>query len=123
MPWILYVIGEDIVSAAGPLQTCAGNAAGSEAVVHAMREMFGDTDCKAALLVDALNVLNCVSCQAALHDILVLCPSFSTILQNTYGAPVRLVGKGEVYSTEGTTPLPRCIGSGPFDWASPHNGA
>ena len=103
MPWILYLIGEDVVSAAGPLQACAGNAAGSEAVVHVMREMLGDTDCKAAFLVDALNAFNCVSCQAALHDILVLCPSFSTILHNTYSAPVCLVGEGEVYSTEGTT--------------------
>ena len=34
-----------------------------------------------------------------------LCPSFSLILQNTYGAPVRLfvVGEGEIPSTEGTT--------------------
>ena len=102
---ILYVIGEDVVSAAGPLQACAGHAAGSEAAVHAMREMFGNTDCEAALLVDASNAFNCVNCQAALHNISVLCPSFSTILQNTYGAPVCLfvVGEGEIPSTEGTT--------------------
>jgi len=35
----------------------------------------------------------------------VLCPSFSTILHNTYSAPVRLfiVGEGEIPSLEGTT--------------------
>ena len=64
---ILYVIGGDVVSAAGPLQACAGHAVGSEAAVQAMREMFEDTDFEAALFVDASNVFNCVNCQAALH--------------------------------------------------------
>jgi len=41
----------------------------------------------------------------ALHIISKFCPSFSTILQNTYHAPVRLfvVGEGEISFTEGTT--------------------
>ena len=94
-----------VVSAAGPLQTCAGHAAGSEAAVHAMKEMFGDNECEAAILVDASNAFNCINRQAALHNISMLCPSFSLILQNTYGAPVHLfvVGEGEIPSTEGTT--------------------
>ena len=102
---ILFVIGDDIVSAAGPLQTCAGHAAGSEAAVHAMKEMFGDSECEAALFVDASNAFNRINRQAALHNISMLCPSFSLILQNTYGAPVCLfvVGEGEIPSTEGTT--------------------
>ena len=60
---------------------------------------------EAALLVDASNAFNCVNRQAALHNISVLCPSFATVLHNTYGAPVRLfvVGEGEIQSTEGTT--------------------
>jgi len=61
---ILFVIGEDIVSAAGPLQTCAGHAAGSEAAVHAMKELFDDNECEAAFLVDASNAFNCINCQA-----------------------------------------------------------
>ena len=67
--------------------------------------MFGDNECEAALLVDASNTFNCINRQAALHNISMLCPSFSLILQNTYGAPVRLfvVGEGEIPSTEGTT--------------------
>ena len=101
----LFVIGEDVVSAAGPLQTCAGHAAGSEAAVHTMKELFDKNECEAALLVDASNAFNCINRQAALHNISVLCPSFSTILHNTYGAPVRLfiVGEGEIPSLEGTT--------------------
>jgi len=70
-----------------------------------MREMFKGDKFEAAPLVDASNAFNCVNRQAALNNISVLCPSFSTILNNTYGAPVRLfvVGKGEIPSTKGTT--------------------
>ena len=102
---ILHVIGDDIQLAAGALQTCAGHNAGSEAAIHAMKSIFDDDDTQAALLVDATNAFNLVNRQAALHNISVLCPSFSTILKNTYGAPIRLfiTGESELSSTEGTT--------------------
>ena len=60
---------------------------------------------KAILLVDATNAFNVMNRQAALHNIQVLCPSISTVLNNTYRAPVRLfvMGEGEIESTEGTT--------------------
>ena len=43
--------------------------------------------------------------QAALHNIQVICPVISTILNNTYKAPVRMfvAGGGEIASREGTT--------------------
>ena len=102
---ILFSVGEDVMAAAGPLQTCAGHAAGSEAAIHAMRDLFLTTDCEAALLVDATNAFNSINREAALHNISILCPALSTVLCNTYGAPVRLfvVGEGELLSTEGTT--------------------
>ena len=37
---ILFSVGEDVMAAAGRLQTCAGHAAGSEAAIHAMRDLF-----------------------------------------------------------------------------------
>ena len=36
-------------------------------------------DTEAVLLVDADNAFNRIKCQAALHNINILCPSFSTI--------------------------------------------
>ena len=42
----------DILEAAGSFQLCAGQNAGNEAVVHAMREIFGDSSTEALLLVD-----------------------------------------------------------------------
>jgi len=99
---ILYIIGNDIQLAAGALQTCAGQDAGAEAAIHAMKNLFEKEDTEAVLLVDADNAFNRINCPAALHNI---CPSFSIILRNTYGAPIRLfiTGEGELSSTEGTT--------------------
>ena len=37
---ILYCIGDDVAEAAGPLQVCAGQVAGCEAAIHAMRDLF-----------------------------------------------------------------------------------
>ena len=51
-------IREDIIEAAGPLQTCAGLKSGIEASVHAMRKIFEKDDTEAVLLVDAENAFN-----------------------------------------------------------------
>ena len=84
---------------------CAGHDAGCEAAIHTMRVIFEDEITHAALLVDATYVFNFVNHQAALHNMSVWCPSFSTILKNTYGAPIHLfiTSEGELASTEGTT--------------------
>ena len=102
---ILYCIGDDIAEAAGPLQVCAGQVAGCEAAIHAMRDLFCDDRAEAALLVDASNAFNSVNRQAALHNISILCPALSMVLHNTYGAPTHLfvTGQGEISSREGTT--------------------
>ena len=52
---ILATIGDDIQEAAGALQVCAGHQAGSEAAVHAMRNVFDDASSEAVLLLDASN--------------------------------------------------------------------
>jgi len=105
---VLCATRDDIVSAAGPLQTCAGHEVSSEAAAHAMKKLFGAVTGEVALPVDASNAFNCINRQAVLHNISKLYPSFSTILQNTYRAPVHLfvVGEGEISSTKGTTPFP-----------------
>ena len=84
---ILKTIGDDIQSAAGPLQACAGHEAGCEAAIHAMKEIYSRDDTEAILLVDATNAFNVINRQAALRNIHVLCPAISTALNNTYRAP------------------------------------
>ena len=77
-------IREDIIKAAGPLQTCAGLKAGIEATVHAMRTIYEDNGTEGILLVDAENAFNQLNRRAALHNIKQLCPNFYRYLSNTY---------------------------------------
>ena len=41
---ILTVVKQDIETVAGNIQLCAGQKAGAEAAIHAMRFMFNDSD-------------------------------------------------------------------------------
>ena len=50
---ILKVIRSDILVAAGSIQLCAGQTAGTEAAVHGMNQAFQANETEAVLLVDA----------------------------------------------------------------------
>ena len=65
---ILSVVKFDILEAAGSFQLCAGQDAGNEAAVHAMREVFSDSSTEAMLLVDASNAFNNLNRQVTLHN-------------------------------------------------------
>ena len=47
-----------VQKAVGNLQVCAGQHAGAEAAIHAMRKLYDDKECEAVLLVDASNAFN-----------------------------------------------------------------
>ena len=101
---ILSVIRDDIQAAAGSLQLCAGQLSGCEAAVHSMRQLYTSPDVEAVILVDTSNAFNSLNWQAALFNIHHLCPSFSTVLINTYRSDVNLfVGGKTLLSEEGTT--------------------
>ena len=51
-------IREDIISAVGSLQVCAGQETGCESIVHAMHEIYEDQVSEAVLLVDASNAFD-----------------------------------------------------------------
>ena len=69
-----------------------------------MQKIFASLDCEAAVLVDATNAFNSLNRQAALRNIQHPCPSFSTILINTYHEDVSLyVGGSTLLSEEGAT--------------------
>ena len=89
----------------GPLQTCSGLKSGSEAAIHAMKTIFDDEESDGVILVDASNAFNSMNRMVALHNVRVICPSFSTVLINMYRAPARLFisGGGEMLSMGGTT--------------------
>ena len=102
---VLSILSNEIQDAAGPLQVCAGQEGGCEAAVHVMRQFFSEKDVEGVLLVDATNAFNSINRNASLHNIQLICPSFSQILVNTYQAPIRCIisGEGEITSSEGTT--------------------
>ena len=55
---LLGVIKDDITTAAGPLQTCAGLKSGIEASIHAMRKIFQKDSTEALLLVSTPKMLS-----------------------------------------------------------------
>ena len=102
---VTKVTKPDVIDASGSLQVCTGHKSGSEAAIHAMRELFEHDNSDAVLLIDASNAFNSLNRAAALHNIRVLCPSIATCAINTYREPARLfiVGGQELRSSEGTT--------------------
>ena len=81
---ILAIVGGDVQETSGALRLCAGQKSGCEAAVHAMRQIFDDTNAQAVLLVDASNAFNNLYRQTLLHNILLNCPSIAKVLINTY---------------------------------------
>ena len=97
---------EEIIAAAGSLQTCAGHWAGAEAAIHAMKEIFENDETDAVILIDASNAFNRMNRTTAIHNIQILCPNIAMFIVNTYRKPARLFiadGGGEIKSREGTT--------------------
>ena len=104
--YVLYSLGLLIqyLYAAGSIQLCAGQTAGTEAAVHAMNQAFQANEVEAVLLVDASNAFNSLNRQAALLNIRHLCPSLATVLINTYRQAADLYVAGTtLLSQEGTT--------------------
>ena len=108
---IMEIVKDDVRTAAGNLQVCAGHQAGGEAAIHAMRETYEQEECEAVLLVDASNAFNSINRKATLHNIKIKCPSLATYIENTYKQPANLFiinnnnsrGGEVIQSMEGTT--------------------
>ena len=101
---ILSVLRYDVMEAAGPLQLCAGQIAGIEAAIHAVRSTFECEGTQGVLLVDASNMFNALNRSTALLNIRNICPSIFTVLCNCYHATSDLFVDGlTIQSQEGTT--------------------
>ena len=101
---VMAVVKQDVLKAAGAHQLCAGQNAGCEAAVHAMKRVFQNDETDAILLVDASNAFNNINRKVALLNILQLCPAIAVILVNCYRNFSQLFVGGEIIlSQEGTT--------------------
>ena len=99
---VMSITREDVVKASSKAQMC-GRKAGSEAAIHAMKELFEME--QSVLLVDAANAFNYVNRQVLLYNISISCPTISTFVKNCYQRNARLfvIGGLELRSSEGTT--------------------
>ena len=107
---IMEVVKDDVKKAVGNLQVCAGQQAGCEAAIHAMRHIYDEPDCDAVLMVDASNAFNNINRQATIHNTKMKCPSFATYVSNLYSKPAQLFINDRdsntyetIESAEGTT--------------------
>ena len=101
---ILSVTGMAVQEVTGALQVCSGQQGGCEAAIHAMRHVFSESNTEAVLLVDATNAFNQLNQQAALQNIMRLCPEIAPAIVNTYRLNTQLFIDGEIIlSKEGTT--------------------
>ena len=102
---VMSVVKQDIVNSSCKVQMCSGQSSGSEAAIHAMRDLFEEEESKAVLLVDAANAFNSINCNIFLHNINILCPPFAKYASNCYRIPFRLfvIGGYELISSGGTT--------------------
>ena len=87
---VMKIVKLEVLEVSGSLHLCAGQPAGSEAAVHAMRNIFDADGTDAVLLIDTSNVFNALNSAAALHNSSVLCPSIAVYAINTYRLPSRL---------------------------------
>ena len=102
---IMMNVKQEVSKSVGSLQTCAGQEAGIEATIHAMREIFEDESNEGIILVDASNAFNSVNREAFLHNIKIICPPLAIFTNNCYSINARLfvIGGYELTSKEGTT--------------------
>ena len=78
---IISVIKPEIMSCAGNLQLCAGQASGCEAVVHATSDIFEEQSTDVLLLIDADNAFNSLNRKVLLHNIRYLCPTIAIYIR------------------------------------------
>ena len=102
---IVSHLKEDVIQSVGSLQVCAGQDAGCESLIHAMRTIYEDQSAEAVLLVNVSNAFNSINRNVFLHNVEVICPSIARFVKNCYSVNSRLfiIGGGEVQSVEGTT--------------------
>ena len=65
---MLSVTASFVQKATGSLQLCAGQEAGIEAAIHAIRLLSDSDDNEAVLLVDAKNAFNCLKRRIGCHQ-------------------------------------------------------
>ena len=64
--------------------------AGTEAAIHAIREISENEDTAAVLLIDTENAFNSINRKVMLHNLNFICLIITTYITNCYITPARL---------------------------------
>ena len=78
----MVVTRNQVKKSVGSLQVCAGQEAGCETAIHAMKDIFEQEETEAVLLIDAANAFNAINRKAFIHNIGIICPEISTYVIN-----------------------------------------
>ena len=87
---IMMIFKKDITDTAGPLQLSAGQEAGTEAAIHAMRDVFANEGTEAVLLIDAKNAFNSINRKVLPQHLNFICPVITKYITNCYITSARL---------------------------------
>ena len=90
----MYIVKKDVKDAAGSLQVCAVQEAGSKVAIHAIYNVYQQDETEALLLVDAHNAFNSIKRKTMLLNISITCPLITTFIANCYMEPARLFVAG-----------------------------
>ena len=102
---VMKVIKPDVLAATGYEQLCAGQEAGCEVAVHAIRDIFESDHSQGFIQIDASDAFNSINRTLLLHNIEIIFPEIANYFFNCYCKPSRffVTGGKEIESQEGTT--------------------
>ena len=102
---VIMLCKKDFTKAAGSLQLSAGQDAGADAAIHALRQIFVDFDTDVVLLIDAENAFNSTNRKLTLQSLKIICPVIATYTVNCYATPWNLfiIDGAEILYSKGTT--------------------
>ena len=102
---VMSILRPDVLKSTGYQQMCAGQEAGCEVAIHAVRDLYDLDSTHGFIQIDASNAFNSINRNVLLHNIKIICPQIATYVTNCYNKPARLfiTGGKEIQSTEGTT--------------------
>ena len=84
---VMMLCQKDIIKTAGSLQLNAGQDAGAETAIHAMRDIFVDVVVDALLLIDSENAFSSINFEVILLNFEFICPIISIHIVSFYATP------------------------------------
>ena len=73
------------------MQVCAGQKAGSGTPLHALWDLYQNSEIEAVLLIDTDNAFNSVNSKVMLQNICITCPIITLFISNCYMKPARSI--------------------------------